>query len=92
MSKKLSKQRVTYRQLREEFLRKPENMFCAVYPSIPATQIHHMKGRGKYLNDTSTWLGVSDTGHEWIEANPKLAKERGFSMSRLQLVTPLNEG
>lgn len=91
MSKKLSKERKTYRELREEFLSRPDNMFCAVYPSIPASQIHHMRGRGKHLNDVSTWLAVSDIGHEFIEANPALARERGFTMSRLELVTPLNE-
>jgi len=91
MSKQLSGERKTYRELREEFLSKTENTFCAVYPSIPATQIHHMRGRGKYLNDVSTWLAVSDIGHAWIEANPALARERGFTMSRLELVTPLNE-
>lgn len=91
MSRKLSIERKTYRDLRAEFLSKAENMFCAVYPSIPATQIHHMRGRGKYLNDVSTWLAVSDIGHNWIEANPALARERGFTMSRLELVTPLNE-
>lgn len=91
MSKKLAKERKMYRELRQEFLEKPENMFCAVYPSIPADQIHHMRGRGKYLNDTSTWLGVSGPGHEWIEQNPKLAKERGFTKSRLSMTDQLNE-
>lgn len=33
----------------------------------------------------------ADVGHRWIEENPKLAKERGFSVSRLKLVTPLNQ-
>ena len=91
MSKKLSKERKTYRELREEFLSRIENRFCAVYPSLPATQVHHMAGRiGSKLNDTSLWLAVSDVGHRWIEENPKLAKERGFSVSRLKLVKPLN--
>jgi len=91
MSKKLSSERAIYRNLRIEFLQKPENMFCAVYPDLRSDQIHHMRGRGKYLNDTSTWLAVSNEGHKWIEANPKLAKERGFTKSRLQLITPLNQ-
>lgn len=92
MSKKLAKERKTYRELREEFLSRPENLFCAVYPSIPASQVHHMAGRiGSMLNDTSLWLAVSDVGHRWLEENPKLAKERGFSVSRLKLVKPLNE-
>lgn len=91
MSKKLSKERSEYRRLREEFLKRPENLFCAVYPHLPSSEVHHSRGRGKYLNDVSTWLAVSREGHNWIEANPALSRERGFSMSRLQLVKPLNE-
>jgi hypothetical protein len=91
MSKKLSKERDTYRQLREEFLKQPENMFCAVYPSIPSEEIHHSRGRHKYLNDVSTWIAVSRVGHDWIHANVALATERGFMKSRLALVKPLNE-
>lgn len=92
MSKKLSAKRVTYRKLRLEFLEKPENMFCAVYPHLRATQIHHPFGRlGDHLNATEEWIAVSQEGHEWIHANVALAMERGFSASRLKLVKPLNE-
>lgn len=91
MSKKLSKERETYRQLREEFLKRPENMFCAVYPSIPSEEIHHSRGRHKYLNEVSTWIAVSRVGHMWIHENVALATERGFMSSRLELVKPLNE-
>jgi hypothetical protein len=91
MSKKLSKERVTYRQLREEFLSKPENMFCAVYPYLRATQIHHPFGRlGEHLNATHEWIAVSHEGHTWIHENVSLAMEKGFLKSRLALVTPLN--
>lgn len=86
ISKKLSKLRKTYRELREEFLSRPENQFCAVYPSIPANQVHHKRGRGKYLNDVSTWRAVSDIGHEFIEMHAEIAKERGWSESRLTTV------
>jgi len=51
--------------------------------TLKSTDVHHMKGRGKYLNDTSTWLSVCRTCHEWIENNPKDAKELGYSISRL---------
>lgn len=91
ISKKLSKELNTYSVLRKEFLSKPENMFCAVYPHLLAVEVHHMRSRGKYLNDTSTWLAVSREGHMFIEMNPELAKERGFSMSRLHLTDNLND-
>lgn len=91
MSKKLSKERKIYRELRIPFLERIENMFCAVYPNLRATEIHHMRGRGKYLNDTSTWLAVSRPGHEWIENNPKLSRERGFTKSRIKMTDNINE-
>lgn len=91
MSKNLSKEREKYRKLRLEFLEKPDNMFCAVYPHLRADQIHHTRGRGKNLNKVETWLAVSDPGHKWIEENPKLARERGFTKSRLHMTDNLNE-
>lgn len=81
VSKKMSSELKLYSKLRREFLE--ANPFCAVYPNLPATDIHHKKGRGKYLNDTSTWLSVSREGHQRIEMFPVEAKERGWSVSRL---------
>ena len=91
MSKKLSKEREIYRKLRIEFLSRFENKFCAVYPDLLATEVHHMRGRGKFLNDISTWLAVSRDGHLWIEAHPALSRERGFTKSRLMMTDNLNE-
>lgn len=92
VSKKLASKQRIYSKLRIEFLSRPENTMCAVYPYLRATEIHHMQGRaGELLNDTSTWLAVSRIGHIWIEENPLLAKERGFSMDRLKLTDQLNE-
>ena len=43
-----------------------------------STEIHHMKGRGKYLLDESTWLAVGRENHERIEKNKKWAESMGF--------------
>ncbi|MGA9651921.1 hypothetical protein [Pedobacter sp.] len=92
MSKKMTAERKTYRQLREEFLSRPENMFCAVFPHLRSCQVHHKIGRqGSLLNDTSNWLAVSHEGHARIENFPEWAKEFGFSGSRLKLIKPLNK-
>lgn len=92
MSKKLSKERETYRQLREEFLKQPENRFCAVHPHLPASEVHHMDGRESWrLNNVDRWLAVSRDGHDWINSFPILARERGFCGSRLNLIKHLNE-
>lgn len=82
-SKKQLKADRKYSKLRAEFLSRPENERCAVYPWLYATEVHHKKGRGIYQNDTSTWLAVSREGHKWIEEHPEEAKEKGWSISRL---------
>lgn len=46
---------------------------------LPALEIHHKRGRGPYLNDTSTFLGVCSKCHGYIESHPKWAKEEGLS-------------
>lgn len=43
-----------------------------------ATEIHHKRGRGRYLLDTSTWAAVSAEGHKWIHANPQEAEALGL--------------
>lgn len=91
VSKKLAAEKKTYTNMRKEFLGRFENMFCAVFPHLPSCEIHHSRGRGKYLNDTSTWIPVSREGHIFIEENPKIARERGFTGSRLHMTDKLNE-
>ncbi len=50
---------------------------------IPASvDIHHCKGRGQYLLDTSTWLAVSRKNHEWIHNNPTEAEFYGLLKRR----------
>lgn len=48
----------------------------------PSTEIHHKKGRGRYLLDASTWMAVSEAGHKWIHANPKISYEKGYMLPR----------
>lgn len=55
---------------------------CGPHPIPRSTEIHHKKGRGKYLLDVSTWMAVSRTGHDWIHAHPKEAYEKGYMLPR----------
>lgn len=67
-------------------------MFCAVYPHLLATEVHHIEGReGWRLNNTDKWLGVSRAGHDWINTFPDLARERGFTTSRIKMTDALND-
>lgn len=60
------------------------NEYCTETTDDP----HHTKGRGKFLLTVDTWLPVCRSCHIWIEANPKEAKEKGLSYSRLAKTEP----
>jgi len=85
-----------------EYSRKKQNWIkgkrCAVIPHLPATDIHHMKGRVGYadqwardndvplLIDERHWLPVSRAGHMRIEENPAWARKMGYSENRSEIV------
>lgn len=82
-TEKRGKENLEYLRKRKEFLSLPENEFCAVFPWLRATEIHHKKGRiGKLLTDERYFLAVSRKGHRKIENNPEWAYEQGFSIRR----------
>lgn len=84
VSQKRLSQLAEYRELRKEFLRKPENHYCPVMKHftgahVRVTDIHHMNGReNNRLNDTKYWLAVSRQGHTWIHEHPEDARELGW--------------
>jgi hypothetical protein len=82
VSKKMSSDLREYGKLRKQFL--IDNPKCMVYSDLDAVEIHHQKGRGKYLLDTTTWLAVSRKAHQEIELKPTWAKKEGFSLERLK--------
>jgi hypothetical protein len=56
---------------------------AGVYAPYPrSVDIHHMKGRGKYLLDTSTWMAVSRQAHDYIHANPEESYRKGYMLPR----------
>ena len=83
VSKKLARQNNSYSKLRKEFFK--DKILCEAVIhncTLKATDVHHMKGRGKYHLDTSTWLAVCRRCHNWIEEHPADAKELGYSLKR----------
>jgi len=48
-----------------------------------ASEIHHKRGRGIYMLDTSTWLAVCRACHHFIENNPLISKNLGLSENKL---------
>lgn len=73
MSKEVMKQ---YLKLRNLFLCR--NNICQVCNESEPTQVHHTKGRGKFLMDTESWLAVCFFCHEKIHAQPKWARENNY--------------
>jgi len=83
-SDKLKAEGIKYRKLAKKF--RESNPVCAVRSENctgKTTEVHHKRGRGKYLLDIKTWLPVCHNCHKKIELNPDWAKENGFSESRL---------
>jgi len=92
-SAKRKDENAIYSQRRMIFL---EGKECAVNEGFEATEVHHKKGRQGYadqwakdrgitlLLDERFWLPVSASGHRYIELHPAEAKEKGWSLSRLE--------
>lgn len=84
VSKKMAKNNSEYSELRKLFLSKKPMCEAKIHNcTLKSTDIHHKKGRGEYYLDTTTWLSVCRSCHDWIEDNPEDAKELGFSENRL---------
>ena len=85
-SKKLAINERIYSVLRKDFLLDHPTCECG-QPGCTtiATQVHHKKGRGRWLNFVEFFLAVCYSCHEWIELHPKEAKAKGFSLSRIEI-------
>lgn len=74
---------IIYKSERIKFLMLPENKICPITKQ-PTTDVHHSKGRvGSLYLDKKYWIALSREGHKFVEENPILAKENGFSLNRL---------
>lgn len=90
VSEKRKETNKEYFKLVEQF--KKDNPECKAkvneYCTKTTTDPHHRNGRGSRLLDVSTWLPVCRSCHNYIEAHPKEAKEKGWSSSRLATTEP----
>lgn len=49
-----------------------------------STDVHHKAGRtGELYLDNEFWMAVCRPCHMWIETHPKEAREKGFSVSKI---------
>lgn len=82
-SKKLAADLRKYYPLRDQFL--VDNPVCQL--SLPgctkvSTEVHHAKGRGKYLLTVETFKAGCSSCHRYITDNSKEAIKTGLSMRR----------
>ena len=76
----MSAQLTIYNKLRKTFLEKYPLCQASLHNcNLKSTDVHHKKGRGKYLNDPTTWLSVCRSCHNWIEEHPVEATEMGYT-------------
>jgi len=92
VSEKRKETNKEYFKLVEQF--KKDNPECKAkvneYCTDKTDDPHHRKGRGKFLLDTTTWLPCCRSCHSYIESHPNIAKEKGWSESRLAITEPHN--
>lgn len=77
VSKKMAPRLRDYYRLRKVFLGR--NFFCG-YPGCysPCTDVHHVHGRGKNLNDITTWMPICRRHHNLIHSHPSAARALGL--------------
>lgn len=81
-SEKMKAALKVYYELRKIFLAK--NPLCGFEGCTKHSfDIHHMQGRGYNLNKVETWLAICREHHTEVENHPEMAKQEGYSISRL---------
>lgn len=57
----------------------PKNARCLACNLRKTDDVHHMRGRLRsLLIDLRFWLPVCRSCHDWIQANPRMARELGW--------------
>ena len=71
-----------YAQSREFIKEHPNCVVTAPGCAGKSKDVHHLRGRGRFLLDKSTWLAVCRNCHEKIERDDKWARENGYKKSK----------
>jgi hypothetical protein len=84
VSKKRAVEMRKYLKLREKFL--TVQPWCEVGATwqctTKATDVHHMRGRGKYLCDWSYFMAVCRFCHQYVHDNPYWARKHKYILSK----------
>lgn len=78
-----------YKVLRDIFIK--NHPMCQVnilgVCTLKSTDVHHSRGKGEYLCDTTTFIPTCRACHTWIHENNKKAQVLGFIKSRLEIIS-----
>lgn len=72
---------VSYEKQRRIFLKK--HPVCELCKKKRSTDVHHVRGRGPYLLDETTWMALDRGCHDRIHQNVGWALKHGYLLSRL---------
>ena len=80
VSPKHAKELRLYSKLAKEY--KMEHCYCEAkispHCTFHTTDIHHVMGRGKYLNVPSLFLGVCRACHDYLHQHPSEARSKNL--------------
>jgi len=82
ISKKHSIELSDYQELHKKWFEDPLNQCCNLRVANctfnKQLTVHHIKGRGPYLLDTTTWITLCMNCHRWVHDNHNEAKKLGL--------------
>lgn len=86
VSEKQLQRLAKYRKVRDQFMKDhPQCQARLKGCTIKATDIHHARGKvGDLLTDKRYFKALCRDCHSYLEVHPNEAKEKGFSLSRLE--------
>lgn len=84
-SDKRKKEHALYSVMRLQYLKDHPNCFMVIAGICTgaATEIQHLKGRGIYYLDMTTWGGACHCCHKYATDHPEEAIENGWAVLRL---------
>ena len=86
VSQKQVERLAQYRKVRDQFMKEHPNCQARLQGcTIKSTDCHHSRGKvGDLLTDKRYFKALCRNCHSYLEVHPDEAKEKGFSLSRLE--------
>lgn len=87
VSTRQQKLNAAYKILRDQFMKSHKACEANLQGcKKKATECHHVRGRGQYYLDDTTYLALCSPCHKWVNEHNEAASEMGFCKSRLEKI------